>query len=89
MSFVIYLIYASIYIGLIATTFYIIGYTQDKKKKKPLYSDEELPKVSILVPAWNEEESIAKTIESLFSSDYPSEQSEQSKVDGSGARTSL
>jgi len=71
MEFILILIYTSIYIGLIATTFYVIGYNQEKNKKKPLYSDEELPKVSIIIPAFNEEKSMARTIESITASDYP------------------
>ncbi len=81
MSFVIYLIYASIYIGLIATTFYIIGYNQDKKRVKKLYSDDELPKVSIIIPAYNEEKSIARTIESIIASNYPKNKFEVIVVD--------
>jgi len=81
MSFVIVFIYASIYIGLIATTFYIIGYNADKKKVKQLYSDDELPKVSIIIPAYNEEKSIARTIESISASDYPKNKLEIIVVD--------
>jgi peptidoglycan-N-acetylglucosamine deacetylase len=71
MTVVIVLLYVSIYLGLVATTFYIIGYHQDKKKKKLLFSDAELPKVSIIIPAYNEEKSIERTIESIIKSDYP------------------
>jgi len=81
MTFIIFLIYASIYIGLIATTFYIIGYNQDKKKDKPLLSDNELPKVSIIIPAFNEEKSIGRTIESILASDYPKNKFEIVVVD--------
>ncbi len=71
MSFINYFIYASIYIGLIATTFYILSFMSDAKKKKELYTDDELPKVSVIIPAYNEEKSIARTIESILKSDYP------------------
>jgi len=88
MSLVIYLIYASIYVGLIATTFYIIGYNQDKKRKKQLFTDDELPKVSIIIPAYNEERSIARTIESISASDYPKNKLEIIVVnDGSKDKT--
>ena len=71
MSFIIFLIYTSIYIGLVATTFYILGYSADKKKKKQLFTDDELPKVTVIIPAFNEEKSIARTIESITKSNYP------------------
>jgi len=81
MGFIIFLIYTSIYLGLIATTFYIIGYNVDKKRKRPLFSDSELPKVSIVIPAYNEEKSIGRTIESILSSDYPKNKFEVIVVD--------
>ena len=71
MTLTLTLIYISIYIGLIATTFYIISYNKDKKKKKPLFTNTELPKVTVIIPAFNEEESIGQTIESIIASDYP------------------
>jgi cellulose synthase/poly-beta-1,6-N-acetylglucosamine synthase-like glycosyltransferase len=81
MGFIIFLIYTSIYIELIAITFYILGYNSDKKKKKLLFSDDELPKVSVIIPAYNEEKSIARTIESIIASDYPKNKFEIIVVD--------
>ena len=75
------LIYISIYLGLVATAFYVLGYHSDKKKKKQLFTDAELPKVSIIIPVWNEEKSVARTLESIFSSDYPSKKFEVILVD--------
>jgi len=71
MEFINIIIYASIYIGLIATTFFILTFVADTKKKKPMYDNEELPKVSVIIPAYNEEKSIAETIKSILASDYP------------------
>ncbi len=65
------IIYLSIYIGLIATAFYILSFLAESKRKKLLYEDDELPSVSVIIPAYNEEWSIAKTIESISSSNYP------------------
>lgn len=65
------IIYFSIYIGLVSTTFFILSYIADGKKEKKLFSDKELPGVSILIPAYNEEKSIVETIESIANSDYP------------------
>lgn len=63
-------IYLSIYLGLVATAFYILSYFSHRKKGELLFSDEELPFVSVLIPAWNEEGTIQKTIESIMASDY-------------------
>jgi len=71
MQLITIVIYLSIYIGLIATTFYILSFAAGTKKKKLLYTDDELPSVSVIIPAYNEEESIAKTIKSISKSDYP------------------
>ena len=64
------IIYASIYIGLIATAFYALSYSVYRKRKEMLFTDEELPFVSVLIPAWNEEETIQKTVESIMASNY-------------------
>jgi cellulose synthase/poly-beta-1,6-N-acetylglucosamine synthase-like glycosyltransferase len=81
MTFINIVLYISIYIGLIATTFYVLGYHSDKKKIKQLFTDKQLPKVSVIIPAWNEEKSIAKTIESIINSDYPKNKLEILVVD--------
>lgn len=71
-DFITIVIYLSIYIGLVSTTFYILSFLAYKKKKRLLYTDDELPMVSVIIPAYNEEKSIAKTIKSISKSDYPS-----------------
>ena len=71
MGFITYIIYASIYIGLVATTFYILSFMADAKKKKEFYTDDELPKISVIIPAYNEEKSIVRTIKSIMKSKYP------------------
>ena len=89
MEWILILIYASIYIGLFATTFYILGFFYDKKNKKLLYTEEELPTVSVVIPVWNEEKSIAKTIKSMFASDYPLNKYEVILVDNNSKDNSL
>ncbi|MFA5174173.1 MAG: glycosyltransferase [Candidatus Pacearchaeota archaeon] len=82
------LIYLSIYLGLIATTFYILSFRAGAKREPRLYEDKELPKVSVLIPAYNEEESIEKTIRSILASDYPEKKLEIIVIDdGSKDRT--
>ena len=71
MEFIKFIIYVSIYIGLVSTTFFILSFFFGEKKKKLLYSDDELPKVSVIIPAYNEEKSIETTIKSILKTDYP------------------
>ncbi len=63
------LVYIAAYIGLFATCFYMLSLFRYYKKKKLIKG--ELKSVSIIIPAYNEEKSIAKTIESALSLDYP------------------
>ncbi|MAH07266.1 hypothetical protein CMI38_03400 [Candidatus Pacearchaeota archaeon] len=88
MSFIIYVIYTSIYIGLVATTFYILTFLADSKKERPFFKDNELPLVSIIIPAFNEGETIALTLDSILSSNYPKNKLEIIVIDdGSNDKT--
>ncbi|MAG37854.1 hypothetical protein CMI45_00505 [Candidatus Pacearchaeota archaeon] len=78
----IYIILAYIlsYIGLFAAVFYAISlFTHYKKGKEP--EPKEDKKVSILIPAYNEEETIVKTIKSALSLNYPKEKLEIIVID--------
>ena len=67
-----FLIYLSTFIGLFAITFYFLSYLSKRKEKTPeSISEKKLPKVSIIIPAWNEEKGIAGTIKSAIELDYP------------------
>jgi len=70
-EFITVVIYLSIYVGLVSTTFYILSFFAYKKKKRSLYTDDELPMVSVIIPVYNEEKSISETIKSVCKSDYP------------------
>lgn len=88
MGFINIVIYTSIYLGLIATTFYILSYVAAKKDKVLLFSDKELPRVSVIIPAYNEEKTIETTFNSILASDYPKEKLEIIFVnDGSKDKT--
>ncbi|MEK6897328.1 MAG: glycosyltransferase [Nanoarchaeota archaeon] len=65
------IVYISIYLGLFATTFYILSFISYSKKEREFYADGELPSVSVIIPAYNEEETIEKTLKSVLKSDYP------------------
>lgn len=71
MDFIQLVIYISIYVGLFATSFYVLSFLADKKRPKELFSDKELPKVSIVMPCYNEEKSVLATLKSITSSNYP------------------
>jgi len=75
MSLYTILIYILIYIGLFSTSFYIINiFSYYKKKKKPSPKTDKT--VSIIIPAYNEEKSVASTIKSALSLNYPKEKLE-------------
>ncbi len=59
--------------GLISTTFFIMSFITGEKKKKLIYTDKELSnvKVTVIIPAYNEEDTIGKTIKSVEKSNYP------------------
>lgn len=80
-EFINVVIYLSIYVGLVATAFFIISSFGHAKKRKPLYRDHELPRVSVIIPAYNEEGTISETIQSAVKSDYPEDKFEVIVVD--------
>ncbi len=88
MELITFFIYTSIYIGLIATTFYILTYTS-AREQEPLFTDKELPKVSILIPAYNEESSIKRTVQSILKSDYPKNKFEIFVIDNNSKDKTL
>tara|TARA_Y100000310_G_scaffold205303_1_gene205659 strand:- start:422 stop:1669 length:1248 start_codon:yes stop_codon:yes gene_type:complete len=71
MDFIQIVIYISIYVGLFATSFYILSFIADRGREQELFTDEELPKVSVIIPCYNEEESVTATLKSITSSNYP------------------
>ena len=81
------LVYALAYIGLFATAYYFLNFVASSEKKK-----EAIPatdkKVTIIIPAYNEEEGIVQTIESALALDYPKKHLEIIVIDdGSKDRT--
>ena len=89
----------SIHLTLLYTVWFILTYffmltlltllfKKDEFHKAPAESGKELPTVSILVPAYNEERCIADTIESCLTLDYPKDKLDIVVVnDGSKDRT--
>lgn len=72
MELIKFVVYFSIYLGLVTTTFFILSFFANKKKEDlPKIPKDKLPFVTILIPAYNEEKGIVKTINSALNSDYP------------------
>ena len=79
------LIYLSIFIGFFTAAYYLLSFSDRKKSFKPI---KELPFCSIIIPAYNEEDSLAKTVESVLKLNYPKEKYEIIIVnDGSKDKT--
>jgi cellulose synthase/poly-beta-1,6-N-acetylglucosamine synthase-like glycosyltransferase len=76
----------SIFIGFFTLAFYLLGFLERKKKEK---KSVKLPFVSIIVPAYNEEDMLEKTVDSLAGLNYPKNKLEIIIVDdGSKDKTS-
>ena len=81
MDFIVLVVYISIYIGLVATTFYILTFVSSKDDKEKMFKEHELPTVSVLIPVLNEEKSIVSTLNSILKSDYPLDKLEVIVID--------
>jgi chlorobactene glucosyltransferase len=70
-------IFAAIMTGILVTWIYFIGYMIRSLKKSPTLEPmntsimSKIPKVSVILPARNEEKYIAKCLDSLLNQDYP------------------
>ncbi len=66
------LIYIFLFISLYFEVFFLITFLEYKnRQEKKLILPKKLPSVTIMVPCWNEERTVAKTIKSLLALDYP------------------
>lgn len=80
------MIFIGIYLGLFTLSLYFIGFLDNKTKK--IKKVTKYPFVSILVPAYNEEETLKKTVDSLLDLEYPKNKIEIIIInDGSKDRT--
>lgn len=65
-------IYVSLFLSLYFQIFLLLTYFGwSKKDTYSGFSEESLPSVSIMVPCWNEESTVVKTVHSLLDLDYP------------------
>lgn len=84
-----FFIYLSAFVGTFAVSYYFLSLMAYRKYEKPRdFTERELPRVSIIIPAYNEEETIKKTIESALGLKYPQKKFEILVInDGSKDRT--
>jgi len=74
------LVYISSYVGLFVMMFYLLS-LKHYNKKKHAFCEKTDKTISIIIPAWNEEKSIEKTIESALAINYPKDKLEIVVVD--------
>ena len=74
------LVYFVFYFGLFIAVFFLIMFIESKEKLKSPRA-KKFPKVSVIIPAYNEEGVITKTIESVLSLDYPKDKLELIVID--------
>jgi cellulose synthase/poly-beta-1,6-N-acetylglucosamine synthase-like glycosyltransferase len=65
------IIWSAYFIGLYFTIFWLLVFLDNGAKDKKLEKLKEFPLVSVIIPAYNEEKNIKKTIESVLSLNYP------------------
>ncbi len=75
------LIYVTSLFGIYTSIFFIITINDNRKKMKKRKALRTYPKVCIIVPCFNEEKTVAKTIKSLLRLDYPKNKLEIIVVD--------
>ena len=81
-------IYVCLFVGLYFEVFLLISFLEQKPAKKSSDRPTIFPTVSMLVPCWNEERTVGKTIDSLLAMDYPKDKLEIIVIDdGSKDRT--
>ena len=84
--FVLIMVYLSLYLGLFTLTLFLLSFLGKEKKK---FKDIGHPQVSILIPAYNEQAALEKTVESAAMLDYPKSRFEIIIIDdGSTDKTS-
>ena len=65
------IILIAIFVGFFAISFYVLTFISAIKRNPAQLKDSELPFATVIIPAWNEEKSVKKTLESILASDYP------------------
>jgi biofilm PGA synthesis N-glycosyltransferase PgaC len=74
-------VYVCLFFALYFEVFLLLSFLEQKPEKKTILRPAFYPTVSMLVPCWNEERTIGKTLDSLLALDYPRERLEIVVVD--------
>ncbi|MGH7141745.1 MAG: glycosyltransferase [Minisyncoccia bacterium] len=74
-------VYVFLFLGLYFEVFLLISFFEKKPAVKTAARPKRYPSVAVIVPAWNEEKTLAGTIESLLALDYPKNKLEIIVVD--------
>lgn len=65
-------LYVALFLSLYFQIFMLLTYFGwSKKEEYPGFNENDLPSVSIMIPCWNEETTVVKTVESLLELNYP------------------
>ncbi len=83
-----YFVYIICYFGLFTTIFFLITLLENRKEIKSPKA-KKFPKTTIIVPAYNEEKTIFKTVSSLTRLDYPKEKLEIIVIDDGSTDNTL
>ncbi len=74
-------VYMCLFIALYFEVFLLISFLEKRPTPKSVTLPKHFPTVSMLVPCWNEEKTIGRTIESLLALDYPKDKLEIMVID--------
>ncbi len=74
-------IYITLFIGLYFEVFLLISFIEHQPAKKTTARPTHFPRVSMVVPCWNEETTVAGTLDSLLALDYPKDKLEILVID--------
>jgi len=86
MNFIRLMIYFSVYVGFVSMAFYLLGFLEKRKAPKRLKEYF----CTIIIPAYNEQNTLEKTVESSLALDYPNSKYEILIVDdGSKDKTGV
>ena len=73
--------YFLLFLALYIQVFYLVTFLEKRGEMKPTSRPKQFPFLSIMVPCFNEERSVAKTINSLLMADYPKDKLEILVID--------
>ena len=73
------IVYVTVFFGILTSLFFLFIYIENEPKRAPKLK--KMEKVCIVIPCFNEERTVAKTIESLLALDYPKTKLEIMVVD--------